>query len=95
MSKLRQLAEGQDCTVRLPGCQWHSPTVVLAHIRRANVAGMGQKPKDLCGVYACAACHDCIDGRTQLANIGRMELDQYILFALLRTLVVVSKALNL
>lgn len=66
---------------------------MLCHIRRAGIAGMGQKPPDLCGFYGCANCHDLIDGRQHLANLSRLELDQYTLFALLRTLVIVSKNL--
>jgi hypothetical protein len=68
---------------------------VLAHIRRANIAGVGQKPPDLCGVYACANCHSLIDGRTMLVNLTQMEINQAILYALLRTLVIVSKDLKL
>lgn len=92
MIDLRKLARDQLCTVYLPGCDGGGPTTVLAHIRR-NIAGMGMKPADLCGVYACARCHNLLDGREQLANITRTELDQYILFALLRTLAIVQKAL--
>ncbi len=88
---LRKLAEGQVCQVRLYGCDGGGPTTVLAHVRRANIAGMGQKPPDLCGIHACAHCHDLIDGRAKLPNLSRLELDQAILFGLLRTLVVVSK----
>jgi hypothetical protein len=92
---LRKLAEGQVCSVRLPGCQ-HSPeTVVLAHIRRANIAGTGQKPPDLCACFACMSCHSIIDGRESLANLGRAELDSYILHGLLRTLVIVSREAKL
>lgn len=95
MSRLRKLAEGQPCAVRFHGCDGGGETTVLAHIRRAGIAGVGQKPPDLCGVYACAPCHSLIDGRTSLANVSRLEIDQGILFALLRTLVVVSKELRL
>lgn len=93
-SKLRALAREKPCCVRLPGCDGGGETTVLAHIRRAGIAGVGQKPPDLCGVYACAPCHSLIDGRTSLANVSRLEIDQGILFALLRTLVIVSKELN-
>lgn len=95
MTKLRELAKGQSCSVRLPGCLHVSETVVLAHIRRANVAGMGQKPPDLCACFACLKCHDVIDGRVSLASMSRPELDQYILYALLRTLVIVGETLKL
>jgi hypothetical protein len=91
---LRKLAKGQDCQARLPGCLVSPDTVVLAHIRRANVAGMGQKPPDLCGVYACANCHNLIDGRQHLANFSRLELDQMILYAMCRTLAIVQREME-
>lgn len=96
MSRLRKLAAGQACQVRIPHVPCSGPdTVVLAHIRRAGIAGVGQKPPDLCGVYSCAAHHDVIDGRVMLANLTKLEIDQAILFALLRTLVIVSNELKL
>lgn len=93
---LRKLAQGQECQMRIPHVPCSSPeTVVLAHIRRAGIAGVGQKPPDLCGFYCCSAHHDIVDGRKVAANLTRVEIDQAILFALLRTLVIVSKELNL
>ena len=91
LPNLRKLAQGQQCQVRLPGCSTDSSTTVLAHIRRANVAGIGQKPPDLCAVHSCFRCHQILDGREMLAGLSRMELDQYILNALLRTLAIVQR----
>lgn len=71
--------------VRLVGiCNWNPETTVLAHIRRGNVAGMGQKPPDLCAVWACSACHDEIDRRTRNSRLREIEGD--ILDALIRQL---------
>ena len=88
MSKksLRTLAQGQPCMVRIPGvCNGNPETTVLAHIRRGNVAGMGQKPPDLCGVWACSSCHDAMDGRGEpLYNIDTMN--SFILSALVQQL---------
>lgn len=92
---LRKLAQGQSCQVRLPGCLFGSETVVLAHVRRGGTAGVGQKPPDLCGVYACANCHDLIDSRKFIANLSKAEIDVYILGGLCRTLAIVSKELEL
>lgn len=92
---LRKLAEGQNCQVRFPGCRYAPETVVLAHIRRANVAGMGQKPPDLCGVYACDQCHSIIDGRNFIANVTKTDIDLAVFHALLRTLAIVSRELEL
>lgn len=95
MTKLRDMARGQACTVRLPHCLGGGETAILAHIRRASIAGVGQKPPDLCAVYSCFSCHEILDGRRYLANLTKAEIDQYALFALLRTLVIVSKELKL
>lgn len=94
MVNLRKLARGQPCLVRLPGCDGGGETTVLAHIRRANVAGVGQKPPDLCGVYACARCHDLIDGRSHAANLGKADIDHALFYGLLRTLAIVSREMD-
>ena len=85
MSKLRRAAQGKPCMVRLPSICNHNPdTVVLAHIRRGGVAGIGQKPNDLIACYACDACHSEIDRRTR--HMTTTELEGYILDGLCRTL---------
>ena len=64
MSNLRQLARGKECMVRLVGICNHDPdTTVLAHLRD-GFYGMGIKPVDWCGVWACFHCHNEIDRRT-------------------------------
>ena len=60
---IRHAAQGQGCTLRLPGCNATPVNVFLCHIRRFGWAGMGQKPHDLLGVFACQHCHDVMDGR--------------------------------
>lgn len=64
MTDLRKLAEGRQCMIRLPGCDGGGETSVLAHYRMPGT-GMGRKPPDLCGAWACANCHDIVDGRKQ------------------------------
>lgn len=86
---LRRLAKHKECQVRIPGhCNHNFETVVLAHIRRGGVAGVGQKPPDLCGVWACSGCHDVIDGRVPSPI---HELDGHILEAMCRTLAEIDK----
>lgn len=69
MSKLTKLARDRDCQVRLPGiCNFDSATTVLAHYRLAGTCGMGIKPHDLLGAWACSSCHDEIDRRTRLMD---------------------------
>lgn len=83
---LRKFAQGKPCMVRLVGtCNFDQATTVLAHIRRGNVAGMGQKPPDTCAVWACSACHDAIDSRTA-GGLSRTEIDSEVLAALCRQL---------
>jgi hypothetical protein len=66
MSKLTKAARGRNCQVRLPGICNHNPeTTVLAHYRLAGTCGVGMKPHDLFGAWACSACHDEIDRRTR------------------------------
>lgn len=60
---LRRLARGQPCQVRLPGCSGGGDDTVLAHYRIAGLCGVGMKPPDLIGAWACASCHDHIDRR--------------------------------
>ncbi len=90
---LRKLAKGKPCMVLLEGCSGGGADTVLAHIRKAHVAGMGQKPPDLCGVWACWNCHDKIDGRRP-SEIDPAAMNTAILHALLRTLVHVQAALD-
>jgi hypothetical protein len=62
---LRKAAQGRPCMVRLPDICNHNPeTTVLAHIRMAGISGMGIKADDLLGAWACSACHDAIDRRS-------------------------------
>jgi len=92
---LRRLAKGKDCQLRIPGvCNFNPETTILAHIRRGGVAGMGQKPPDLVGVWSCSDCHDVIDGRYGKNDMHKSELDGYILDALCRTLAKVSKEIG-
>lgn len=62
MANLREQARGRECQVRIPLCCNGNPdTVVLAHFRLAGLSGMGFKPLDVLGAWACSACHTRID----------------------------------
>ena len=74
MSKLTKLARGRECQVRLPCCNYNVETTVLAHYRLAGTCGMGMKPNDLQGAWACSACHDEIDRRTRNFDIDFVRL---------------------
>lgn len=66
MTPARKAAEGQACTLRVPGCPARTDTSVLAHLRVFNGGGMGIKPPDTEAVFGCDYCHDVIDGRRKL-----------------------------
>jgi len=90
MSKLRETARGRDCQVRLEGiCNFDPDTTVLAHYRLAGTCGMGLKPHDLLGAWACSSCHDEIDHRTW--NFAPEITARAHLEGVLRTLVVLIK----
>lgn len=59
---LRKAAQGQPCTLRLPGCDGGgaSGTTVLAHLYVGPKA-MAGKGSDLFAVDACCACHAELD----------------------------------
>lgn len=76
MSKIRESARGEDCRVRLPNICNHNPeTVVWAHANGSAAGkGIGMKSPDILGTYACSACHDEIDRRTQKAERDYVRL---------------------
>lgn len=76
-------AKGQNCTLRLPGCQNDRDTVVFAHINSGSAGkGMGMKAHDLLGCFACGHCHTLLDSQQ-----GRSALSADVLRALCETLV--------
>lgn len=85
MTNLRDLARGQDCQIRLPGCPNDTETTVLAHARLADTCGGAQKPPDTNGAWADDYCHSRVDGRVK-CDIPRETLDLYLYEGVLRTL---------
>lgn len=74
---IRDSAKGEDCTVRIPGvCNSDPATVVWSHYpENAAGKGMGTKSLDAAGCYACATCHDVVDGRKpRPAGMTRAEV---------------------
>ena len=75
MSKITEYACGKECQIRLIGvCNHNDETTIFAHYRRGGLGGMGQKPSDLHGAFACSSCHDAVDGRTK-THLSQAELD--------------------
>lgn len=83
---LRKAAQGRACTFRGPGCLHQSETVVLAHIRKAGICGVGLKPPDIIGAWMCEPCHSLYDGRRREQGFTKAILDHYAFDALCRTL---------
>ncbi|ORL52998.1 DUF1364 domain-containing protein [Pseudomonas putida] len=85
-SKLTKAARGRECQVRIPGvCNGNPETTILAHYRMAGTCGVGIKPNDLQGAWACSACHDAIDSRSK-TTFSHEELRFMHLEGVVRTL---------
>lgn len=65
MSAITKSAQGETCTIRVPGhCNGNPETTVLAHLNGVRFGhGTGHKVSDIHGAYACSDCHDVVDGR--------------------------------
>jgi len=84
LSAITKAAEGEQCTVNIAEkCNYDPTTVALAHLRWLGGCGMGIKPNDLQGVFACCICHDLIDGRSP--GLSKDDRNFYALRALART----------
>lgn len=83
LSKIRKAARNQECTLRITNCSGID-TTVLAHIRTPNT-GLGLKPIDTMAVFACASCHDILDGRNQNAPISENEILSSVIRAMSQT----------
>jgi hypothetical protein len=86
-NRITKAARGRDCQVRIPGVFNGNPeTTVLAHYRMAGTNGMGCKPNDLQGAWACSACHDLIDGRTRHPDYNHFDTQHMHAEGVFRTL---------
>lgn len=60
---IRNAAQGEQCTLGIIGvCNGNPETTVLAHLPDES-HGISRKADDTSACFACAACHDVIDGR--------------------------------
>lgn len=84
--KLRDSARGEECTINIPGVCNHNPeTTVLAHYGEPGEKGMGLKPDDISGAFACSACHDVLDGRTWTTDFGPKSKESFWFRGMRRT----------
>lgn len=83
-NKLRQSARGETCTLQILGVCNHDPeTTVPAHITDEH-HGVAIKANDTSIVFACSACHDCIDRRRIVPEFEERR-HWYLLRAIQRT----------
>jgi len=75
LKKIRDSARGQECTIQSKWCNYNPETVVFAHYGEPSEKGIGIKPDDTSGAYACSNCHDWLDGRASYRYKG-MEDDE-------------------
>ena len=85
MSKIRESAQGEQCTIRLPGiCNYNPDTTVWAHSNRSSDGkGMGLKAKDKNGAYACYNCHSVYDRQTKRpSNLTLQQVEETFTIAM-------------
>lgn len=90
MSKIRESARGEDCTVRLPGVCTFDPAMTIWSHARWNSAGKGKSIKavDLAGAYACTSCDQVYDGQMKPPpGMTREQIDMDWMHGHLRSLV--------
>ena len=96
MVNLTHLARHKPCMLRLDDiCSGDARTTIGAHVRRAHIAGVGEKPTDLAIIWCCAPCAYVTDNPDQRPKwMTIKQLDQAMLFGLCRTLEQVGKVLG-
>lgn len=87
-SPIRKSAQGEPCTLVLPGVCNHNPeTVVWAHSNRyEHGKSMGRKAEDRYGCYACSSCHAVLDGQApRPAGVSKEDVETYFIQAMGRS----------
>jgi hypothetical protein len=90
MSKIRQSARDEECTVRLPGvCRWLPEYTILSHAPWGSAGkGRGIKSLDVAGAYCCTACDAVIDRQAKPPEgMTREEVELAWFHGHMRTLV--------
>jgi len=91
VSKIRDSANGEDCTVRLPNVCTFDPAKTIWSHGRWGAGGKGKSLKsiDLNGAYACTACDAVFDGqRPRPHGMTREQVDLDWFHGHLRSLVI-------
>lgn len=58
------------------------------------MAGIGQKPPDLCGILGCFECHSVIDGRID-SEYTMVQIEAMMLHGMARTMAILDKYFEL
>ena len=86
--KIRDAANGEECTLNGPVCNYDKDTVVFCHLNE-DFAGKGgsQKADDCAGFFGCSACHDLYDRRRSSSlSLWNECKDFYVLRAMTLTI---------
>lgn len=84
--RLRELAEGEACTVLMIGGACDPATVVWAHTNeQADQKGKGYKGHDSQGFFACHRCHSMIDQPPASVGLTRERMLEIVRLAQDRT----------
>lgn len=78
MSKIRESARGESCTMRvIDVCNANPETTVWAHANGVRFGkGFGIKVPDLIGAYACSNCHAVYDGqKPRPASMSKQDVE--------------------
>ncbi len=82
--KIRKSAQGEDCTLNSPWCNYDPSTTVFCHLNESFAGkSTGQKADDIAGFFGCAECHRVYD---QGYLKALPDADWYLLRAMYRTL---------
>lgn len=85
--KLTQAANGEVCTMGMPGCDYGSHTTVWAHANYDFCGkGTGIKASDVFGCFACQPCHDLYDGRRHDPLVSEQSKENYFWRAHVRSI---------
>lgn len=86
IQKLRDSANGAECTINSLVCNHNPETSVLAHYRSHGTnSGMGIKPDDTAAAIACSACHDLLDGRSNTYQANSKDIKDLWLKGIIAT----------
>ncbi|MEL7281318.1 MAG: nuclease domain-containing protein [Pseudomonadota bacterium] len=58
---IMKAAKGQPCLADWCGCNGSTETTAMRHIRKFNIAGMGQKPPNYIAFFGCQVAEDMFE----------------------------------